>query len=136
MSDFPERILHVDDDETQRDIVTAVFKGHKETTLESCCCGEKALSRLAELQPQLILLDLKMPKIDGPETLDKLRKTEGFAETPVIFLTGVTEIKMQEDYKKLGVAGVIHKPIDQKMLVENIRILWKDHTDNQGHLRK
>jgi len=130
MSDFPERILHIDDDEIQRDIVNAVFENRKKTVIGSCSSGKEALSRLGELQPQLILLDLKMPEIDGPETLKELRKIEGFAEIPVIFLTGVTEVRMQEDYKRLGVAGIIHKPINRQMLIEDIRTLWKSYTGN------
>ncbi|NNE35049.1 MAG: response regulator, partial [Rhodothermales bacterium] len=80
--------------------------------------GSEAIERAAAESPDLILIDVMMPEMDGPATLARLREQEPTAETPVIFLTASSEI---DRFRDLGVAGVIAKPFDPLTLPDEVR---------------
>ncbi len=84
------------------------------------------LTRLKELQPDIILLDLKMPKMSGPDVITELRKKPYGIKVPIIFMTG-TRVVMTEQYRDLGVIGVIHKPFDIAKLADEIGAMWRAH---------
>jgi len=81
---------------------------------------------MKELQPDLILLDLRMPDMNGSDTINELRKTPSYNHAPVIFVTERTKVTMIDAYKVLGVIGVIHKPLDPKTLKSQILGYWHD----------
>lgn len=74
--------------------------------------GEEALSILAEVTPDLILLDIMMPGIDGYEVCKRLKKSETLREIPVIFLTAMNETINEVKGFKLGAVDYITKPIN------------------------
>ncbi|MCB1532648.1 MAG: response regulator [Alphaproteobacteria bacterium] len=127
-SERPNRIVYVDDDFEIRQLVRKAYeKGdpkHK-IVMATCGSGKEMLSRLNELQPNLILLDLQMPEMSGPDTLDYLRANKDGKDIPVIFMTGKTKIVMQESYKALGVLGIIYKPFDIDTLPDQILKIWE-----------
>lgn len=128
MSEFPQRIVFVDDEPDVRRIVReALERAGRDLALVTCSGGEELLTRLRELQPDLILLDLKMKKMTGPDILQALRQHSEGANVPVIFMTG-TRVEMTDDYKNLGVIGVLHKPFDIAALPGQIAELWMKHT--------
>jgi len=73
------------------------------------------------LRPDVILLDVMMPEIDGIETLSRLRGLPGHAETPVIFMTARTMDHERTLYLDLGALGVIAKPFDPMTLAKKLR---------------
>ena len=114
-------IFLIDDD---KNILTSVSillesEGYKVKTFSD---GESGLKAILENHPDIAVVDIKMPRLDGIELLKKLRKT---SDMPVIFLTSKdTEIDELLGLK-IGADDYITKPFSQKILIERIRILIK-----------
>jgi CheY-like chemotaxis protein len=85
--------------------------------------GAEAVTKAAAEQPDLILLDVMMPGMDGPTTLGKLRAQEATAKTPVIFMTAKIQKQEVARYLELGAVGVIGKPFDPMTLPAEIKRL-------------
>ena len=83
-----------------------------------------ALERLALKAPDLILLDVMMPGMDGPSTLKALREQPLTATTPVIFMTAKVQPYEVAEYKRLGALDVIAKPFDPMQLSATINAIW------------
>lgn len=108
----PFRILHIDDDPTLRDVVELSLNFEAALSAVSCAGGADALALTADWAPDLILCDVMMPDMDGPETLARLRDSAITAKTPVIFMTANPEPDEIAGYRALGAAAVIAKPFD------------------------
>lgn len=121
---LPENILCVDDDPILRELLQAIFEGLDGFTVKLAENGVQAMDVLEEFKPDLILLDLSMPEMDGAELLSKMQTIEGVSCIPVIFITQFQNIEMGGHYDKLGVIGVIHKPISPEVLLKDIRDIW------------
>lgn len=91
--------------------------------LVACVSGEQALEKATDLKPDLILLDVMMPGIDGPSTLKKLRELPHLINTPAIFMTAKVQPAEVAKYKAIGAIGVIAKPFDPMTLADEIRNL-------------
>ena len=83
--------------------------------------GAEALDTAPVAKPDLIILDVMMPDMDGPTTYEKLRSASATAATPVIFLTAKVQREEVKRYMALGAAGVISKPFDPMTLPNQIR---------------
>lgn len=126
---LPGRIVFADSDADLRQKVRPALELSdlgKKIVVATCGNGQELLSRLRELQPSLILLDLHLPEMSGLDTLDILRDREDGKEIPVIFLTSKQKVVMEDSYKNLGVIGVIHKPFDVTDLLPKIFKIWQD----------
>lgn len=125
---FPQRLIYVDDDEDMRTIVReSLSRSIDDFVLVTCASGEELLHRLDEIQPDVILLDLSMPGMSGPDIMEKLQQNETYAKIPIIFMTGKDKVEMIDDYKALSVLGVIHKPFETSKLAEQISAIWNEH---------
>ncbi|MGZ3387552.1 MAG: response regulator, partial [Isosphaeraceae bacterium] len=94
-------------------------------TVLTADCGEHGLRLARELQPDLLLLDVMMPGLDGPATLKQLRADPAIAHIPVIFMTAKA---MPEDIKRfraMGACGVIAKPFDPMELYGQVLSIWQ-----------
>jgi len=118
------KILIVDDDENIRLFISASLDGDQITLLEAES-GAQAITIAASEHPDLILLDMMMPEMDGKTTLAKLREQPGLAAVPVIFLTAKAQAHELEGFLKLGVSGIITKPFDPMTLPEEISEILK-----------
>ncbi len=118
------RILYVEDDPDIRTICVMVLESLHGFALEVCCSGEEAIAKAEAFAPQLVLLDVMMPGMDGPETLAALRRLPGLEKTPVIFMTAKVQAQEVEAYLRLGALGVIAKPFDPMSLSDQLRQLW------------
>ena len=120
-----QRVYYVEDEADIRFIADIALRqvGGLEVLISSE--GETAIKDIEEFHPQLILLDVMMPGLDGPTTLEMIRSDERFAHIPAIFLTA----KVQEDevayFKGLGAIGVIAKPFSPMTLADEIKHLWQ-----------
>jgi len=94
--------------------------------------GLKGLEAAAELLPDLILLDMMMPGMDGLTMFAELRKVEKLKNIPVIFMTAKVQQEEVNDYIKLGARGVITKPIDPMTLPEAISAILARKTSLHG----
>lgn len=119
-----KRILHVDDDQNIRDVVDMVLTtlgGYEVLTLSS---GAEAIEEAASFKPDLLLLDLAMPGMDGVETLKNLRALPDTKTVPAIFLTAKTEPEDVEKLLATGALAVIEKPIKPMTLCAQLVEIW------------
>ena len=128
MSTAPlERILYVEDDPDIREVARLALEVVGGLTILACESGEDALARILGFAPDLLLLDVMMPGMDGPTLLGRLRETATGRDVPAIFMTA----KMQPDevaaLKRIGAIGVIPKPFDPMRLAEEVRAIWSAH---------
>ncbi len=124
------RILLVDDQRDIRSIVGLALGKIGRFQLHLCSSGEEALASAKEFAPDLLLLDLSMPVLDGVATLKALR-AKGL-EAPAVFFTARLDEKDVERYRHLGVLGVIRKPFDPLKLGAQLREMWKRHEEEGG----
>ena len=113
----PIRILHVDDEPDIREIVDMSLGLNPDFEVRACSSGTEALAAAAEWSPVLILLDVMMPRMDGPTTLAHLRENPQTSSIPVLFMTARTQTREVEQFIALGAQGVISKPFDPMTLV-------------------
>ena len=117
------RILLVEDDDGIRQVATLTLRmlgGFEVLALPS---GEEAVARAAAFAPALVLLDVAMPGMDGPQTLQGLRSQPALAAVPVAFITAATQPKAVASLKALGAVDVIAKPFDPTALCARVREL-------------
>jgi CheY-like chemotaxis protein len=115
------RVLHVDDEPDIREVVEMSLSLDPEFAIRSCASGPDALSASSEWPPDLILLDVMMPVMDGPTTLKCLRERERTANTPVVFMTARAQAREIEQFVSLGAVGVIPKPFDPMTLAVSVK---------------
>lgn len=115
------RVLHVDDEPDIREIVELSLGLDPALAVRSCASGSEALAAATDLPPDLILLDVMMPVMDGPATLTRLRGDPRTTDIPVVFMTARAQAREIEHFRSLGAAGVIAKPFDPLTLAGMVR---------------
>ncbi|HTO60880.1 MAG TPA: response regulator [Bradyrhizobium sp.] len=115
------RLLHVDDEPDIRTVVELALSMDPVFEVRSCESGADALAAAAEWQPDLMLLDVMMPVMDGPATLARLRANPATTDIPVIFMTARAQARETERFRSLGAIGVIPKPFDPMTLAASVR---------------
>jgi CheY-like chemotaxis protein len=115
------RILHVDDEPDIREIVDMSLALNPEFEVRACASGAEAVTAAAEWSPEIILLDVMMPGMDGPATLIQLRKNSQTSDIPVLFMTARAQTREIEHFIALGAQGVIAKPFDPMTLAPLVR---------------
>jgi len=115
------RILHVDDEPDIREVVELSLGLDPDFEMRNCGSGKEALAVAAEWQPDIMLLDVMMPVMDGPATLLQLRDNARTASTPVIFMTARAQAREVDHFRSLGAVGVIPKPFDPMTLAASVR---------------
>src|SRR5689334_11007150 len=118
------KILYAEDEEDIRVIAQIALEDIGGFTVTYCSTGLKVMEAAKEFIPDLILLDVMMPGMDGPTTLRELRKMPAFLEIPAIFMTAKIQSKEIEDYKSIGAIDVITKPFDPMTLAATIKNSW------------
>ncbi|HUX24607.1 MAG TPA: response regulator [Burkholderiales bacterium] len=93
--------------------------------VQVCASGAGAVQSAASYGPDLILLDVMMPGMDGLATMDALRKLPETAATPMVFFTANTQDDLRQDLLRRGALGVITKPFEPNALVEQVNALWQ-----------
>lgn len=113
------RILIVDDEVQTLDLLSHVVTilGHTPLRAEGCM---QALDHIETTTPDLTLLDLMMPEIDGYETMRRIRANENGRQVPIVVVTASQEIDVEERVKDAGGNAVYYKPISIDMLTEAI----------------
>ncbi len=115
-----KRVLLVDDDPRIRKIAQIALQGVARWHVSLAASGFEALEAAVNDPPDVILLDVMMPEMDGPTTLARLRESESTASIPVIFFTAKVQKHELDSYLALGAAGIISKPFDPMTLPEEI----------------
>jgi CheY-like chemotaxis protein len=118
------RILYVDDDASMRELVRAALAGQKDFSVVTCSSGFEALIIVGQLRPDLILMDVAMPRMDGVQTLECLRAMELGHHTPVVFVAAGLASAQLRRLQAAGAADVIHLPFEASELPALIRSIW------------
>ena len=118
------KILLVDDQRDIRSIVGLALGKIGKFEVQVCSSGEEALAAAPDFSPDLLMLDLSMPVMDGMATLKGLRELG--IDAPAIFFTARLKPADVESYRELRVLGVIPKPFDPLKLAAQVREMWKE----------
>jgi adenylate cyclase len=116
----PPRILVVDDNETNRDIIVTRLERHGYETFQAAD-GEEALAAVKQHCPDLVLLDVMMPQLDGIETCRRLKCDATFSFLPIILVTAKMDSKDIVAGLDAGADEYLTKPVDQAALVARVR---------------
>lgn len=122
-----KRILLVDDDPDIQTVTSLALGSFGGFTVKACGSAREALDFAPSFKPDLILLDVVMPGMDGARALRALRDLPTVAGVPVIFMTARVQPKEVRAYQNMGSVDVIAKPFDPVTLVERIRTIWNRH---------
>jgi CheY-like chemotaxis protein len=118
-------ILYVDDEPDIREVVQMSLSLVEGLDVQVCESGERALQLLPELKPDLLLLDVMMPGMDGPSTLQRLRTMPGLEKIPVVFMTAKAMPQEVARFRELGAVSVIAKPFDPIQLGNQVIAVWE-----------
>jgi PleD family two-component response regulator len=119
MKSRAKKILIIDDSNTNIVLLEAILGNHG-YEIKKCLSVKEALPIIETSLPDLILLDLLMPKVSGYEFLENLRKNKRTKNIPVIIISAVTENESKTRTKKFGIVDYIEKPVNIKELVERV----------------
>lgn len=120
-----ERVMHVEDDESIRLVVEIALVDVAGFELLSCDSGQSALEQVEAFAPQLILLDVMMPQMDGLQTLEALRQLPSLAKVPVVFMTAKIQQTEKQRYLDAGAISVIEKPFEPMELGDTLSQLYQ-----------
>jgi class 3 adenylate cyclase/CheY-like chemotaxis protein len=120
----PPRILVVDDDPTNVDILRTRLAAHGYEVL-TAGDGEQALAAAREHSPDLVLLDVMMPRLDGIEACRRLKADASLAFTPVVMVTAKGEAKDVVEGLEAGADDYLPKPVDHSALVARVRSMLR-----------
>ncbi len=118
------RVLHVEDERDIREVTSFALEDEG-FNLTQCASGGDALLAAKDFCPDLILLDVMMPGMDGPTTLRNLRELEHLSGVPVIFMTAKVQPAEVNELMALGAIGVIAKPFDPMRLGDQISRIYE-----------
>jgi len=126
MSQRKTTILHVEDDSSLQNLVRIALESLGGYAVRTAADGEAALALAREATPELLLLDLDLPGMNGIATLRALRALPGMAGVPAVFLTAVNDPAVEAELNALGVREVLKKPFRPRLLVGAIaRVLGR-----------
>ncbi len=113
------KILIVDDERFYINVLVSMLKDHYKLYIAKS--GEQALNRISDNLPDLILLDIMMPDMDGYQTCQKIKAHSQWNEIPIIFLTGNTNQASKDKALEVGAVDLICKPISQSIVTALIK---------------
>lgn len=119
-----EKVMLVEDDNDIRTVAGMALEMVGGLKIQACESGAEALEKVAAFAPQLVLLDVMMPGMNGPEVLQALRQRADTAAIPVIFLTAKVQEEEVAKLRALGALDVIAKPFDPMTLADTVKALW------------
>ncbi|MBA3669162.1 MAG: response regulator [Sphingomonas sp.] len=115
------RILFVDDEADIREVAEISLGLDQDFEIRTCASGKEAVLVAAEWKPDLVLLDVMMPAMDGPTTLARLREQKETAQIPIVFITARTQAQDVERLKLMGAVALIAKPFNPMTLAQTVR---------------
>lgn len=124
MNNELKHIMLVEDEPDIREIAAMTLSELGGFKLTICDSGQKALEQLQHEKPQLIMLDVMMPGMDGPTTYEKIKTMKNGEKVPVIFMTARVQAHEVEGYLEQGAIGVISKPFNPTTLAQEVYQLW------------
>ena len=125
-----KRILYAEDEPDVQTVVEIIIQSMSDYEIKICDNGERLLECVEDYNPDLILLDVMMPEMDGPTTFKNLQLNEKTKSIPVIFMTAKAQVHEVQLFQETGVIGVITKPFDPVALCSDIQKIWEARPTN------
>ena len=131
MADKPlNKILYVEDEPDIQTVALMALETVGGFTVNACSSGQEAIEAAPEFGPDLVILDVMMPGMDGPATMEALRKLPATADVDIVFMTAKVQSHEVERYLGMGAVDVIAKPFDPMTLAEKVQAIWDSlHAD-------
>jgi two-component system, OmpR family, response regulator len=129
-------VLYVDDEADIRHIAQIALELNGTIKVETAGSGEQALENARRQKPDLMLLDVMMPGIDGPTTLRRMRTDSALARIPVVFITAKALPHEVAGLGELGAVGVIAKPFDPMELENQVQAIWNGLGEGSAQAQK
>ena len=104
-------------------------------TVEICSGGQQALDVVEQFGPDLVLLDVMMPDMDGPTVLQHLRERPATAQLPIVFMTAKAQAHEVNSYREMGALDVISKPFDPMALSAKLADIWSQNRAKSDAVR-
>lgn len=133
--EFLHRVLMVEDDLDIQIVARMALEAVGGYTVEMCSGGQQALDVVEQFGPDLVLLDVMMPDMDGPTVLQHLRERTATARLPIVFMTAKAQAHEVSAYREMGALDVISKPFDPMTLSAKLAEIWYEnrlHKDRTG----
>lgn len=121
-------ILHVEDEPDIREIAAIGLVEIAGYNVKSCGTPAEALEAArATPQPDMLLLDVMMPEMDGTDLLQELRRVPGLEQIPAVFVTAKTDAQDVAPLMAAGAIGIVPKPFDPMTVGQTVQSLWNNH---------
>ncbi|WP_420569275.1 response regulator [Thalassovita sp.] len=124
MADTPH-ILQVEDDADIREITKLALEALGGLSVAQVASGGQALAEAPAVAPDLLLMDMTLPDMDGVQTMNALRELPGLEDVPTIFMTARAQYEEHEILIQAGAIGVIPKPFDAMTLAQDVLEIWE-----------
>lgn len=121
-----KKILYAEDEPDIRTIVEISISSTSDCEILFVENGKELLEKVEDINPDLIMLDVMMPEMDGPTALLELRKNPKTKDIPVIFMTAKAQIHELKSLEKMGILGILTKPFDPIELFPSIQKIWNE----------
>lgn len=115
------RILYVDDEADIREVAQMALELDPEMDVRTCPSGADGIEHAIAWRPDLILLDVMMPGMDGPTVFSQLKERPETSDIPVVFITARTQAHEVAGFLELGARGVLAKPFDPMTLAAQVK---------------
>ena len=120
MINLKKRILIVDDDRDMVELMKDSINSQNQYDIEEACDGFSAGKKFSEFQPDLMILDLMLPKVDGIEVLKDIRRDSKNKDVKIILISGIIRKEESKHLMELGADDFLSKPFNRRQLVEKV----------------
>jgi CheY-like chemotaxis protein len=127
-----KNILIAEDNAVNRELLRELLEA-RGYTVDEACQGQEALQKISESMPDVLLLDISMPVMDGYTTLKNIRADAGMASLPVLAVTAFAMRGDKEKTEEAGFDGYLSKPIDASALDEALERVWNNAAAKAAH---
>lgn len=125
------KILYIEDEPDVQNIVLMALEDIGGYEMKICGSGKEAFETIKTYKPDLFLVDVMLPDMDGPTVLKKIKENPELEKVPAVFITAKTELQELVEFKSLNVLGIIRKPFDPIAISETISSLWNEYYKNK-----
>jgi CheY-like chemotaxis protein len=126
------KILYVEDEPDIQTVTLMALETIGGFTVKACSSGQEAIEVAPAFEPDLVILDVMMPGMDGPTTMEALRKLPVTADVAMIFMTAKVQSHEVERYRAMGAVDVVAKPFDPISLADQVRAIWEQQQTKPG----
>ena len=132
MTNTLKKIMLAEDEEHIQTVTTMALELTAGYEVKAVSDGEALLEQYNDFLPDLVLLDVMMPRLDGPSAFEELKKRHPEGYAPVIFMTAKVQGKEHDKYLEMGAIGVIAKPFDPMSLADTVDDMWQKYQERMN----